>query len=345
VTRAKKVSQTQLAKDLGVSQALVSLVLNGRKQGISTKTYNRIWEHAVKRGYHPKGMHLASSPAAQAKQVAVILHGPLRLHMPSVYFGHVQHGLQTTLEANGLTSVFIGAEDRLDAVKLRRAFPAGHQFQSIVLIGGVTRPFLDELKKIRLRLVAVATRYPGECHSVIGDEAQALDSLVQHLLSLGHRRVGWLGGSVGLGRHESRFHALEASLDRAGLSLDARYCVKLAQGDRAEGAEAVHAVLPHARRKDFPTAFVCYNTLMCDGAIKAFAREGWRVPHDVSVASAEISRVITEGKSRVTAAGCCPEKLGETAGRLVLDATANGKGFQDLLVPSQLFIGDTTGLA
>ena len=59
---AKKVSQTQLAKELGISQALVSLVLNGRRQGISPDSYDRIWAHAVKRGYSPKGMHLASCP-------------------------------------------------------------------------------------------------------------------------------------------------------------------------------------------------------------------------------------------------------------------------------------------
>ena len=90
---AKKVSQTQLARELGLSQALVSLVLNGRKQGINTDTYDRIWVHAVKRGYHPKGMRLASSPAAQSRQVGIILRAPLRLNTPTMYFGHVQHGL------------------------------------------------------------------------------------------------------------------------------------------------------------------------------------------------------------------------------------------------------------
>jgi LacI family transcriptional regulator len=343
VPGTKTVSQTQLAKELGISQALVSLVLNGRRQGISAATYQRIWAHAVKRGYHPKGMHLASSPVGQARQVAVILRGPQRLHMPSVYFGHVQHGVQTTLEAAGLTPVFIGSDDRLDAAKLRRAFPAGHQFQGIVVIGEVAPAFLDELKKIRLKLVTVAAKYPGKCHSVIGDETQALDSLVQHLFSLGHRRVGWLGGNVGLGRHESRFEVLEASLVRAGLALDPRYSVKLAQGDRAEGAEAVHAVLRHGRRKDFPTAFVCYNALMCDGAIKALARAQWHVPRDISIASAEISPVITDGKSRITAAGCCPEKLGEAAGRLLLEATDDGKNFTELNVPAELRLGVTTG--
>ena len=76
--RSKKISQAQLARELGLSQAMVSLVLNGRRQGISPETYDRIWAHAVKRGYHPKGMRLASSPAAQGRQAAELIAGMLK---------------------------------------------------------------------------------------------------------------------------------------------------------------------------------------------------------------------------------------------------------------------------
>ncbi len=343
---AKKVSQTQLARELGISQALVSLVLNGRRAGINAETYDRIWAHATKRGYHPKGMHLASSPAAQAHQVGVILRAPLRLNTPSMYFGHVQHGLHIALEAREFTAVFLGAEDQLDGDKLRRIFPAGHPFQGIVLVGEVQRPFLDKLRRFDLRLVAVSARYPGLCHSVLGNEPQALESLVQHLHRLGHRRFGWLGGNIGLGRHEARLSALESALATVDLKLDPRYAVKLKEGDRAEGAEAALTVLPHTRRKDFPTAFLCYNTLMAAGAVRAFERAGLRVPADVSLASADLSPIATEGKPRITAAGSNPEKLGEAAARLVLDATATDLGsFTDLMLPAQVFIGDTTGPA
>ena len=344
--RPKKVSQTQLAKDLGISQALVSLVLNGRRQGISAETYDRIWAHAVQRGYHPKGMHLASSPAAQSRQVGIILRAPLRLNTPTMYFGHVQHGLHAALEAREFTAVFLGAEDQLDDAKLRRFFSAGHAFQGIVLVGEVARPFLDKLRRFGLRIVAISARYPGLCNSVLGNEPQALESLVDHLHSLGHRRFGWLGGNVGLGRHEARLQALEAALARVGLKIDPRYSVKLREADRAEGAEAAHLLLPHARRKDFPTALICYNTLMGAGAVRALEREGWRVPHDVSIASADLSPIATEGKPRITAAGSNPEKLGEAAARLVLERLSGGDdGFTDVMLPARLFIGDTTGPA
>lgn len=342
----KKVSQTQLAHELGISQALVSLVLNGRKQGINAETYDRIWAHAVKRGYSPKGMHLASSPTAQARQVGIILRAPLRLNTPTMYFGHVQHGLHTAIEAREYTTVFLGAEDQLKAEKLRRIFAAGHSFQGIVLVGEVTRGFLDQLRRFGLRIVAVSARYPGLCHSVLGNEPQALESLVEHLHGLGHRRFGWLGGNVGLGRHEARLQAFEAALTRAGLALDPRYTVKLREGDRIDGADAVRSLLPLARRKDFPTAFLCYNTLMASGAVRELEREGWRVPGDASVASADVSPVATDSTPRITAAGSNPEKLGEAAARLVLEGPGTQpEGFTDLMLPAQLFIGDTSGPA
>jgi LacI family transcriptional regulator len=342
----KKVSQTQLARELGISQALVSLVLNGRKSGISAETYDRIWAHAVKRGYRPKGMHLASSPAAQARQVGIILRAPLRLNTPTMYFGHVQHGLHTAIEAREFTTVFLGAEDQLEAEKLRRIFAPGHAFQGIVLVGEVTRGFLDQLRRLGLRIVAVSARYPGLCHSVLGNEPQALESLVEYLVAQGHRRFGWLGGNVGLGRHESRLQAFDSALTRAGLTLPARYSVKLKEGDRIDGADAVRALLPLASRKDFPTAFITYNSLMAAGAVREFQREGWQVPGDVSIASADVSPVATESTPRITAAGSNPEKLGEAAARLLLESPApHGDGFTDLMLPAQLFVGDTTGPA
>ena len=60
-TTPKRISQTQIANELGYSQALVSMVLNSRKQGISEKAYQRIWDYATTHGYSPRGMSIDSS--------------------------------------------------------------------------------------------------------------------------------------------------------------------------------------------------------------------------------------------------------------------------------------------
>lgn len=344
--RSAKVSQSQLAKELGVSQALVSLVLNGRRTGINAETYDRVWRHALARGYHPKGMRPAASPEHHPTQVGFVLRAPLRLDTPTVYFGNVQQGLHSTLEEAGYSTVFLGSEDDMDFERIGRLFSGGHSFQGIVILGEVAPGFLEKLRAFERRLVVVSARYPGLCHSVLGNEPQALDLLVEHLFKLGHRRIGWFGGNVGLGRHEARLAALEAALARKELKLDPRYTVRLREGDRAEGGEAVHAVLPLARRKDFPTAFIAYNSLMAAGATLAFGRGGLQVPDDLSVAGADISRAATEGNPRITAAGTAPDKLGAEAARLVLQSTGiQEESFYDLMMPAYLHEGATTGPA
>jgi LacI family transcriptional regulator len=254
--------------------------------------------------------------------------------------------LHTAIAARECSTVFLGSEDQLNAEKLRRIFSPGHPFVGLVLLGEVSHPFLEILRPHGLRIVAVSARFPGLCHSVLGNEPQALESLVNHLHATGHRRFGWLGGNAGMGRHISRLQALEAALARHGLALDRRYCVSLPHGDRIEGADAVRALLPFARRKDFPTTLVAFNTLMAAGAVRELNRHGWAIPSDVSVASADFSPVATESVPRITAAGSNPESLGEAAARLLLETPADtDESFTDLMLPAQLFIGDTTGPA
>jgi len=347
VRARKKISQQRIARDLGVSQALVSLALNGRKEGINPETYRAIWDHALKLGYQPKGMRFEQTPAeARQRQVGFILRAGLNIHNQGSYFGLVLHGLHTALAERGYAAVFIGSEDTLDRRRLEGFFPEGHTLKGVVLLGEVAPAFLKDLRRSERRIVAVSARHPGLCHSVIGNESQALDLLVSHLHGLGHRRIGWLGGNIGLNRHQMRFDAHRAALQQHDLDFDERYCVRLAQADRAAGGEAVRSLLPLARRKDFPTAFVCYNTLMAAGASQALRQEGWRVPEDLSVAGADSSALAASESPTITVAGSDAEKLGAAAARLIVDTTGgDDESFNDLILPAQLLPGASTGPA
>lgn len=341
----KKVSQQRIARDLKVSQALVSLALNGRKGGIHPETYQRIWTHAQSLGYEPKGMNLERSPTpARSQQIGFILRAGLNIHTQGSYFSHVLHGLHTELAERGYAAVFFGTEDTLTKERLAHFFRPRQAPAGVVLFGEVAAAFLQELRALTTKVVAVSARHAGFCHSVVGNEPQALQLLVQHLWELGHRRIGWLGGNVGLGRHEARYGAFVAALQACGGRVDDRYRVCLQQADRAEGAQAIDALLPLAKRKDFPTAFVTYNTLMAAGATMALAREGWKVPGDCSIAAADNSRLAQTETPRLTVAGTDTEKLGQAAARLLLDVIAReDESLHDLILPSDFVVGESTG--
>ena len=77
VKNKESVSQQRIARDLGVSQALVSMVLNGKRENISEASYQRIWDHALKIGYRPKGMQLNGNHAL-VTNVGFLLRAGLR---------------------------------------------------------------------------------------------------------------------------------------------------------------------------------------------------------------------------------------------------------------------------
>jgi len=91
--------------------------------------------------------------------------------------------------------------------------------------------------------------------------------------------------------------------------------------------------------------FVTYNTGMAAGAAMGLQREGWKVPGDLSLASADVSRLSIEGPQRITGAGVSPDKLGEAAARLVLGVGVPVEGYTDLVLPAPLVIGNSTGPA
>ena len=79
MSKKDAISQQRIARDLGVSQALVSMVLNGKRANISDDSYRRIWDHALKTGYRPKGMQINGNNVL-ITNVGFILRRGLRLH-------------------------------------------------------------------------------------------------------------------------------------------------------------------------------------------------------------------------------------------------------------------------
>lgn len=345
--KPKRVSQQSIARELGVSQALVSLTLNGQRDRISPETYQRIWDFAMKAGYTPKGIKLESSPEdTRTRQLGVIMRSGIELHTQGSYFSHVMHGLNSAALDMGFTSAVLGSEDSLDAARFSQFFGHGHAIKGVILLGQVGDKFLNQLVNHTRNVVAISARHVGFCHSIIGNEFDALNSVVSHLHSQGHRRIGWIGGNVGLSRHETRFNGFKSALAQLGLSHDPRYDALRQEGDRAEGSEAMLQLVPLIKRADFPTAFVTYNISMAIGAIRALQHAKKHVPADISIAAADYSETAQKFTPRITAAGCDPLELGRRAAHIVINQLGDGEGsFNDLVLASKLHVGESTGPA
>ncbi len=343
-----KVSQKRIADDLGVSQSLVSLVLNGRRKGIGAESYERIWEHALRLGYKPKGMSSVIDPTQIGLRVNVgfVLRSGLTLYTQSNFFSHVQHGLHEALDEVGINAVFLGSEDSLDEAEFARAIRAKNTLMGLVLMGEVMPEFFQSIRQLNGRIVAVSASYPGLCHSVTSNEERSLEMLVEHLAGLGHKHFAWLGGNRPLARQIVRQRGLRQALRLFGYSLEDRYSLEFEEGERREGREAARKLLERRGHADFPTAWVCYNGLMARGAISYLQQQQVRVPEDVSIVAVDATRVCEEDEPMITGAGADPEQMGRKAGELVIASTGlDDEVFTDVILASQFTARATSGPA
>jgi LacI family transcriptional regulator len=344
VKKKESVSQQRIAQDLNVSQALVSMVLNGKRENINPDSYQRIWDHALKIGYRPKGMQLNGN-GALVTNVGFILRSGLRLHTQSNFFSHVQHGLHAGLLAHGYHSVFLGSEDDLGVRTVQQKLRQNQVF-GLAVLGQVDDKFLKAIKAVQPNLVAISVSYPGICHSVMPNEKQALSLLVEHLTELGHRQFAWVAGDKGLHYNIRRRAGLVEALGQHDLKLADKFTLNVELGDRLGGWKAGEIMLGQISRKNFPTAWVCANGLMARGVINCLMQNGWRVPEEISVVAVDATRVCVEENPKITGAHADPEKIGVTAAELLLKrADAEDESLVDVLLPSHLTVRETSAKA
>ncbi|NQX11554.1 LacI family DNA-binding transcriptional regulator [Microbacteriaceae bacterium VKM Ac-2855] len=115
------------------------------------------------------------------------------------------------------------------------------------------------------------------------DDDAGLELLVEHLVSLGHRRIAYAGGLPGaVGR--DRAQTYRAAMQAAGLEIDV---VEVGFGEE-DGAEAARLLLARERR---PTAVIGCSDHCGVGLVCTFARAGVAVPHEISVTGYDDSDV------------------------------------------------------
>lgn len=340
-----RISQQQIAKDLGLSQTLVSMVLNGRRQGVSKESYEQIWDHARRSGYRPKGMATELlGEVGKVRSVGYVLRTGVKLYSQSPFFGHVQHGLHDFLAEHRISLVLLGIENHLDVETLKGLYRDRSAFLGLVVLGEVARPFLHALKKLDPRIVTVSAQYPGLCHSVVSNEEQSAEFLVQHLMDLGHRNFAWLGGNRGLQRSRSRLEAVTSALRLRDVVIDPKFMIDLESGDRLEGNLAADAILKaSAGAKNPPTAWICFNGTMARGAVNKLLQTGIRIPEDISVCAFDRTRVSEEEHPTITGANTPPELIGRVAGEMLLNLEQNPENrFFDTVLASELAVLEST---
>jgi LacI family transcriptional regulator len=331
------VTLADVAARAGVSAATVSRVLNGNYP-VAGSTKERVLRAVEDLDYVVNG-HARALAASTSDLVGVLVND-----VADPFFGLIASAVQgeisesdspvggklavvcntggspeaelnylTLLErqraaGGGLTGGAVEGTEHTAAVAVRLARLAASGTR-IVLCG---RPPLTPLAE------AVIT--------VAFDNRGGAQRLTEHLLGLGHRRIGYVAGPAERTTTRHRLEGHRAALAAAGLGGSPEQQERLTVHGYYDRSSGYDAALELLRREPGLTAVVAANDTVALGVCAALRDQGLRIPEDVSVAGFDDLPFSVDAVPALTTVRIPLQEAGARAGRLVMGRQAPPPG-------------------
>jgi LacI family transcriptional regulator len=152
--------------------------------------------------------------------------------------------------------------------------------------------------------------------SVSADDAAGVRAVVDHLVGLGHERIGHVAGPQSMSTGYARYQAFLSSMRAAGREVDPDLVAAAESFTIEEGERCATAVLERGVR---PTAIIAGNDMLALGCYSALERAGLRCPEDVSVVGFNDMPFIDRLSPPLTTVRIPHYELGDQAAQLLVD--------------------------
>lgn len=270
-----------LAKEIGVSEATLSLVING-KPGISKKTRNMVESKIIELGYGSMLRQEAPTPASQGKIISFVLYKENgKLLGSNTFFPLILDGIESTARKSGYTLNIINIEhENIDQeiLFIKESNCAGY----VIFATEMHEDVLDRFIGLGLPFVVFDNEFLGQdLNSVKVNNEQGTYLAVKYLCNMGHRRIGYLSSGLYINSFiERQKYALNA-IEHLGLE-GGRQMVYTIGYPNTHAEEGMDALLETINASELPSAFLADNDLVAMGAMKSLSKHGYRIPEDFS---------------------------------------------------------------
>ena len=272
----------QISELASVSVTTASRVLNGSagNHPVSADIVTRVRAAATTLGYTP------SAPARTLKTQRSNIIGVIASDILDTYFAEIARGVET--EAARLGYVTVIANANRDPFQENRKFHVlrEHQASGIVFCGSEVAgaPGTGELAHDVNQAVGSGTCVVSlaprtfDSTQIVVDNAATARELTAYILSLGHRRIAYVGGIPRLTASEQRVRGYRDAITKA----DAEARVEGLSGmSQAAGKKAMRTIIESGQ---IPDAVICTNDEVAIGVLAQLWASDLRVPDDISVA-------------------------------------------------------------
>jgi DNA-binding LacI/PurR family transcriptional regulator len=272
--RKPTISIATVAAEAGVGVGTVSRVLNGSDQ-VSEATLKRVLGTIERLDYRP--LRSASSLSKGRTDAVGILVSVIT--RPSVMARLV--GVIDVLSDAGLDAVVFNVQNRAQLDRHLSSIIDQRRVDGIISISlRIPKERIARIRKLAIPFVLVDNNL-SNLPCVYIDDVAGGKLATEHLLSLGHRRIGFIGDNarsdLGMSASENRYAGYLMALEAAGIGLDFDV---VARGPHSSEAAAV---LASALGKHRPTAIFASSDTLAVGVIKAAQQHRLKIPGDLAV--------------------------------------------------------------
>jgi DNA-binding LacI/PurR family transcriptional regulator len=300
-----------IAKQAGVSHTTVSRALN-HSPLISDQTTQQIQKIAVDLGYRPS-VAARSLKTNRSQALGVIVS-----QIDDPFFSEILQGIDDIAQASGY-SLFIAASQqdpkRENAiVQTMRE----HRVDGVILCSPrFTQEQSLQLHSYDIPLVAINNQAEEDYqYSIYHDDVDGGKQACEHLVSLGHERIAYLGDASSGRTTRERLTGIQQAMDKAGLYVQDEYIHQVRGNSASQGYDATDYFLDLKIR---PTALICYNDMMAVGVLKRLRQAGVQAPEDISVTGFDNILVSDFTNPTLTTIDQPKRFLGAEAARMMLE--------------------------
>ncbi|WP_223068255.1 LacI family DNA-binding transcriptional regulator [Paenibacillus caui] len=305
-----------VAKRANVSTATVSHVINGTRF-VMKETRKKVYDAMRELNYRPNSV--ARSLRSKKSKIIGLLVPIMPQDTSNFFFMSVAQGIENVLKESGYNLILSNSKEDIDVE--REQIKA---FNSHLIDGLIMAPTFDDhsyLSDMTLEdypLVFIdrkPTRMQGDC--VLSDGGEGAYQAVTHFLKKGHRRIGFITGSLGITSSDERLDGYKRALTEKGIAVDD----KLIQvADSAHSSfKSGYVLAKKLVQETEVTAILVANNVMTMGALSYLQEHKIKIPDEIAIIGFddyEWAQVTQPALSMVRQPSI---ELGETAARMLLE--------------------------
>ena len=317
-----------IALAAGVSKSTVSLVLQGSplvNEGTRAKV------NAVMRdlGYvYNRGAANLRQANTNSKIIGIVVND-----LTNGFFAELAVGVDMVVQSAGFVQFLANTGESIDRQREVIASMREHGISGLIVspARGTVANDLRPLIAAGLPVVIVVRNVAGaKVSSLVSDNHAGTYAAVGHLVSLGHRRIAFVGGFADTAVFDERLGGYRDAIAAAGLEFSEALVFPSAPS-RAGAAEAIGRAMSMADR---PTGAVCFNDAVAFGVCDGLRACGLEPGRDFAVVGFDD---VIEAKSAVpalTTVSVDPQGMGRRAAQLLLKQINAGKPDAEAIVSS-----------